>query len=87
MLADIDEPEAPLLEEVPPRLGAQWAAGRQIDLDSAELGIGASAIGAPSGRLDWSVPVTQQNGFKPGETVTYFCRVHPFMRGAFEVTG
>jgi hypothetical protein len=63
------------------------SSGRQIDLDSAELGIGASAIGAPSGRLDWSVPVTQQNGFKPGETVTYFCRVHPFMRGAFEVTG
>ena len=23
--------------------------------------------------------------FKPGEIVTYFCRIHPFMRGAFQV--
>ena len=30
-------------------------------------------------------PVTQEEGYKPGEIVTYFCRIHPFMRGAFEV--
>jgi hypothetical protein len=60
--------------------------GRNIDFDSSELGIGAPYIGATSQKLDWSIPVDEKNGFKPGEVVTYFCRVHPFMRGAFEVT-
>jgi hypothetical protein len=60
--------------------------GRIIDIDSAELGIGPPAIGAPKQKLDWELPVTQEAGYKPGETITYFCRVHPFMRGAFEVT-
>jgi hypothetical protein len=60
--------------------------GRQIDFDSSELGIGAPEIGAASQKLDWSLPVDQKNGFKAGEVVTYFCRIHPFMRGAFEVT-
>jgi hypothetical protein len=60
--------------------------GRKLDFDSSELGIGAPAVGATSQRLDYSLPVTQQNGFQPGETVTYYCRIHPFMRGAFEVT-
>ena len=62
------------------------SAGRPLDLDSSELGIGAPEIGPTAQRLDWSVPVTKEAGFQPGETVTYFCRVHPFMRGAFEVT-
>jgi hypothetical protein len=60
--------------------------GRPIDFDSSELGIGAPAVGATSQKLDWSLPVDQKNGFAPGEVVTYFCRIHPFMRGAFEVT-
>jgi hypothetical protein len=60
--------------------------GRPIDFDSSELGIGAPAVGATSQKLDWSLPVDQKNGFKPGEVVTYYCRIHPFMRGAFEVT-
>jgi hypothetical protein len=60
--------------------------GRPLDLDSAELGIGAPAVGAASQRLDYSVPVTPQAGFRGGEIVTYYCRIHPFMRGAFEVT-
>jgi hypothetical protein len=60
--------------------------GRGIDFDSSELGVGAPYVGATSQKLDWSLPVDQQNGFKPGEVVTYFCRIHPFMRGAFEVT-
>jgi len=29
--------------------------------------------------------VTADKGFKVGETYTYFCRIHPFMRGAFKV--
>jgi hypothetical protein len=69
-----------------PLADGKTSTGRPLDLDSAELGIGANAIGPTSNRLDWSVPVTKDAGFQPGETVTYFCRVHPFMRGAFEVT-
>ena len=63
----------------------ETSAGRMLDLDSSELGFGAPGISAPKQRPDWEVPVTEQEGFKDGETVTYFCRVHPFMRGAFEV--
>jgi len=60
--------------------------GRKYDFDSSELGIGAPAVGATSQKLDWTLPVNQKNGFQPGEVVTYYCRIHPFMRGAFEVT-
>jgi hypothetical protein len=63
----------------------QTSKGRQVDIDSAELGFGIPAISAPKQRLDWELPVTKEEGYRPGETVTYFCRVHPFMRGAFEV--
>jgi hypothetical protein len=60
--------------------------GRSLDLDSAELGIGAPYIGATAQQLDFTTPVTQEAGYKPGEVVTFYCRIHPFMRGAFEVT-
>ena len=30
--------------------------------------------------------MTRDDGYSPGEVVTYFCRIHPSMRGAFEVT-
>jgi hypothetical protein len=59
--------------------------GRTLDFDSAELGIGAPAIGPTSQRLNWSLPVDAQSGYRAGEIVTYFCRIHPFMRGAFQV--
>jgi hypothetical protein len=58
---------------------------RPVEFDSAELGIGAPYIGATSQRLTWTLPVSAKGGFKPGEIVTYFCRIHPFMRGAFQV--
>lgn len=58
--------------------------GRAIDLDSAELGYGPP-IGPARNAADWTVDVSAANGFQPGEVVTYFCRVHPFMRGAFAV--
>jgi plastocyanin len=46
--------------------------------DSGELGTG----GAPaSGKVDWSIPTDLPQG-----TYTYFCRIHPFMRGAFRVS-
>jgi hypothetical protein len=60
--------------------------GRPVDLDSGELGYGAPYIGATKQTISWQVPVTSDTGFKPGEKVTYYCRVHPFMRGAFEVS-
>ena len=48
-----------------------------ITFDSGELGYG----GPPSAdRNTWSTPKT----LPPG-TYTYFCRIHPFMRGAFRV--
>jgi hypothetical protein len=69
-----------------PLANGETSGGRRIDLDSGELGIGAPAIGPAKQTLNWEVPVTREKGFKPGETVTYFCRIHPFMRGAFKVT-
>jgi hypothetical protein len=62
------------------------SAGRSLDFDSSELGIGPPAIGPAKNELSWELPVTEQEGYKPGEIVTYFCRIHPSMRGAFEVT-
>ncbi|MGO9876636.1 MAG: hypothetical protein ACLPVY_22915 [Acidimicrobiia bacterium] len=48
-----------------------------IQFDSGELG----TAGPPSsGSVTWSTPTN----LPPG-TYTYFCRIHPFMRGAFRV--
>jgi hypothetical protein len=69
-----------------PLADGKTSKGRELDLDSSEVGFGAPEIGPAAQRLDWQLPVTKEAGFEPGETVTYFCRVHPFMRGAFEVT-
>jgi hypothetical protein len=44
--------------------------------DSGQLGLGTPAIG----RLSWSTPAN----LAPG-TYTYFCRIHPFMRGVFRI--
>jgi len=50
-----------------------------VQFDSGQLG----AAGPPSsGRVTWQTPAD----LKPG-TYTYFCRIHPFMRGAFQVAG
>lgn len=49
-----------------------------VAFDSGQLGLG----GPPTAnRLSWTTPAT----LPPG-TYTYFCRIHPFMRGAFQVT-
>jgi len=58
---------------------------RKVDFDSSELGFGTPAIGPAKQTLNWSLDVTKEEGYKPGEVVTYYCRIHPFMRGAFEV--
>jgi hypothetical protein len=46
--------------------------------DSGQLGIGTPA----SDKLNWSTPTT----LKPG-LYTFFCRIHPFMRGVFRIVG
>jgi plastocyanin len=48
-----------------------------IDFDSGELGLG----GPPTAnRQTWSTPADLPTG-----QYTYFCRIHPFMRGSFRV--
>jgi plastocyanin len=59
--------------------------GSIVDFDSSELGFGPPVIGPAKNALSWDLPVTADKGFKVGETYTYFCRIHPFMRGAFKV--
>jgi hypothetical protein len=44
--------------------------------DSGQLGLGTPA----TGKLSWSTPAN----LKPG-TYTFFCRIHPFMRGLFRI--
>ena len=51
-----------------------------VDFDSGELGFGPRGFTAAANRATWRTP----RGLKPG-TYAYFCRVHPFMRGAFKV--
>jgi hypothetical protein len=60
--------------------------GRSLDFDSAQLGFGIPTVSAAKNAATWNLPVTAAAGYAPGEVVTYFCRIHPFMRGAFEVT-
>jgi plastocyanin len=49
----------------------------EIPFDSGELGLG----GPPTAnRVTWSVPTDLPEG-----TYTYFCRIHPVMRGAFRI--
>jgi plastocyanin len=52
-------------------------ADADVQFDSGELG----KAGPPTAdRLTWDTPTTLDPG-----TYTYFCRIHPFMRGAFRV--
>jgi hypothetical protein len=69
-----------------PLADGETSQGRTLDFDSSELGIGTPEIGPAKQELTWELPVTADEGYKPGEIVTYFCRIHPSMRGAFEVT-
>jgi len=67
-----------------PLANGDTSAGRPLDFDSAQLGYGLP-IGGASNRSSWTLDVTGANGFRKGETVTFFCRIHPYMRGAFQV--
>jgi plastocyanin len=50
--------------------------------DSGELGFGPAGFTPAANRKQWQTPPTLTDG-----TYTYFCRIHPFMRGAFRVKG
>jgi plastocyanin len=50
--------------------------------DSGELGFGPAGFTAAANRKAWQTPTNLAVG-----TYTYFCRIHPFMRGAFRVKG
>jgi len=52
-----------------------------VTFDSGQLGYNYAGFGAPAVSRDtWQTP----NNLSPG-TYSYFCRVHPFMRGSFRV--
>ena len=48
--------------------------------------MGLPYLSAAKNELEWTLPVTAAAGYRPGEVVTYYCRIHPGMRGAFEVS-
>jgi hypothetical protein len=48
----------------------------KFQFDSGQLGTRTPAVG----RVTWETPRSL-----PAGTYTYFCRIHPFMRGAFRV--
>ncbi len=53
-----------------------------VTFDSGQLGFNHAGFGAPAvGRDTWETPTNLDPG-----TYSYFCRVHPFMRGSFRVT-
>jgi plastocyanin len=51
-----------------------------LRFDSGNLGFGPEGRTPAAQRISWRTP----RSIRPG-TYTYFCRVHPFMRGAFRV--
>ena len=57
-----------------------------VTFDSGELGFNGNNGGLPSApaadRDSWTVPTNLKAG-----TYTYFCRIHPFMRGSFRIAG
>jgi plastocyanin len=55
-------------------------ANGNVDFDSGELGFGPRYATPTENRDTWTTPKSLGQG-----TYTYFCRVHPFMRGAFRV--
>src|SRR4051794_35931837 len=64
------------------RTGIAFPLATGTVFDSGELGVGPVGFTAAANRITWSTPAD----LAPG-TYAYFCRVHPFMRGAFRVKG
>jgi plastocyanin len=66
-----------------PGIGYPLASG-PIKFDSGQLGYGNFlSTGVTTGSNVYTTPPLT----KPGKTYTYFCRIHPFMRGAIRVKG
>ena len=55
-------------------------ASGKVTFDSGELGYGPYGTTAAAQRNTWQTPKNL-----PAGTYSYFCRIHPFMRGAFRV--
>jgi plastocyanin len=51
-----------------------------VAFDSGELGFGPEGFTPAANRDTWATPANLGTG-----TYTYFCRIHPFMRGSFRV--
>jgi len=51
-----------------------------VNFDSGDLGYGPTGYTAAANRDSWALPAN----LPPG-TYTFFCRIHPFMRGAFRI--
>ena len=60
--------------------GISYPLADAAQVDSGELGFGPAGITAAANRSTWATPTYLKTG-----TYTYFCRIHPFMRGAFRV--
>jgi plastocyanin len=55
-------------------------ANASVQFDSGELGFGPAGFTPAENRNTWQTPKRLKTG-----TYTYFCRIHPFMRGSFRV--
>jgi plastocyanin len=55
-------------------------ANARVQFDSGELGYGPAGFTPAANRNTWTTPKSLAAG-----TYTYFCRIHPFMRGSFRV--
>lgn len=53
--------------------------------NTGELGFGIPTASAASNRITWDLPIPADAPV--GTTYTYFCRVHPVMRGSLQVVG
>jgi len=52
-----------------------------VRFDSSELGYGPTGYTPAANTASWALPTSK---LPPG-TYTFFCRIHPFMRGAFRI--
>lgn len=52
----------------------------EVEFDSGQLGFGPAGFTSAANRNTWQTPADLKTG-----TYTYFCRLHPFMRGSFRV--
>jgi plastocyanin len=55
-------------------------ANAKVQFDSKQLGYGPAGFTPAANKQTWKTPKSLRAG-----TYTYFCRVHPFMRGSFRV--